>query len=389
MKQILMAAVILAAGAPETFGADKFAGKEFPSFTAADAITGEEFSLDDLRGKAVVVDFWATWCGPCRRELPAVKQAYEEFHVQGLEIVSISLDYNEQTFRTFVARSGMDWHHVMEGGGWKTRLAGTYNIHSIPHMYVLDRNGICVSDKVRGRQLQAAIRKALAVEAEVWAMDPTTARLMGRLTAARQDLEQTLRPVREVYGRLSALGTALDRLDGQPVSRVVRLRDDIAANRHALFMLGVLDDEGVPPLSLAPANLQAAYDEMMAACQNAREQLVWIQGAFADLQRQIEKRSKSPEALDSEITALHEDAGALVAAWCDPWVDQLERVEQMLDVPPAQLDAKQRARIDRLSREATSIRNDLARRIAAGDDFEELRLRFSDLARETLASRDG
>ena len=215
------------------------------------------------------------------------------------------------------------------------------------------------------------------------------ARLMGRLTAARRDLDQTLRPVREVYGRLSALGTALDRLDGQPVSRVVRLRDDIAANRHALFMLGVLDDQGVPPLSLEPANLQAAYDEMMAACQNAREQLGWIQGAFAHLQREIKTRSKSPEALDSEITALHEDAGALVAAWCDPWVDQLERVEQMLDVPPAQLDAKQRARIDRLSREATSIRNDLARRIAAGDDFEELRLRFSDLARETLASRDG
>ena len=388
MKRTLMAALVVTLPG-QSLGADKFVGREFPSFTARDAITGEDFSLDDLRGKAVVVDFWATWCGPCRRELPAVKLAYEKFHDQGLEIVSISLDFSEQTFRTFVAKSGMDWYHVMEGGGWKTRLAGTYKVHSIPHMYVIDRNGICVADRARGHQLEPAIRKALAAQVEVPVMDPTTARLMGRLNLARRDLDRTLRPVREVYGRLSRMGPALARLDGQQASRVGRLRDELAANRHALFMLGVLDDEGVPPLPAEPADMRAAHEEMLAACQEARDQLGWIGEAFAHLKREIETRSKTPEAFDSEITALRDDAGALVAAWCDPWIDQLGRVERMLAEPRTQLDAKQRGSIDRLSREAASIRSELARQIAAGDDLEELRLRFSDLARETLASRDG
>jgi septal ring factor EnvC (AmiA/AmiB activator) len=147
-------------------------------------------------------------------------------------------------------------------------------------------------------------------------------------------------------------------------------------------MLGVLNDEGVPPLSTEPADMRAAYREMLAAAQEARDQLGWIEEAFADLQREIKNHSKTPEALDSEITALRDDAGALVAAWCDPWVEQLGRVEQMLAEPRTRLDAK-------LSREAASIRSELARQIAAGDDLEKLRLRFSDLARETLASRDG
>jgi peroxiredoxin len=376
-----MAALVLAL-AGQSLGADKFAGRKFPSFTARDAITGENFSLDDLRGKAVVVDFWATWCGPCRRELPAVKEAYEQFHDQGLEIVSISLDSNEQTFRAFVARSAMNWRHVMEGGGWKTRLARTYRVNSIPHMYVLDRNGIVVADRARGHQLEAAIRKALAVQAKVVVKDPTTARLIGQLYVARRDLDHTLRPLREVYARLSRLGPSLARLNSLSALRVARLRDDLAANRHELFMLGVLNDEGVPPLSTEPADMRAAYREMLAAAQEARDQLGWIEEAFADLQREIKNHSKTPEALDSEITALRDDAGALVAAWCDPWVEQLGRVEQMLAEPRTRLDAK-------LSREAASIRSELARQIAAGDDLEELRLRFSDLARETLASRDG
>ena len=84
-------------------------GKECPDFTAKDAITGQQFSLSDLRGKVVLIDFWATWCGPCVRELPNVKRAYSKYKARGFEIVSVSLDTDKQRFRRFVREKRMSW----------------------------------------------------------------------------------------------------------------------------------------------------------------------------------------------------------------------------------------------------------------------------------------
>ncbi len=109
-------------------------GSEFPNFKGKHLVTGDGFSLEDLRGKIVLIDFWATWCPPCIGELPNVKKTYAEYHDKGFEIVSISLDTDVKKCRRYVEKQNMDWYHISEGGGWKTRLATKFSINSIPAM---------------------------------------------------------------------------------------------------------------------------------------------------------------------------------------------------------------------------------------------------------------
>ena len=140
-----------------------YVGKPLPNFKATDAITGEPLSLKDFRGKIVLVDFWAVWCPPCIVELPNIKKTYEKYHDKGFEIISISLDSDNDIgkCKQFIDRENMTWHHVIEGGVWDTRLVKKYNIQAIPAMFILDANGVVVTDKARGPALAKAIEEAM------------------------------------------------------------------------------------------------------------------------------------------------------------------------------------------------------------------------------------
>jgi peroxiredoxin len=137
-------------------------GSEFPLFAVKDS-TGQPLALADYRGKVVLVDFWAMWCGPCIAELPTVVQAYKDYHARGFEIVGISLDRDGDgpKLATFTKDKEMPWRQFFDGKYWENELARTYGVNSIPATYLLDAEGRILAKNLRGPALAAALEKAL------------------------------------------------------------------------------------------------------------------------------------------------------------------------------------------------------------------------------------
>ena len=107
-------------------------GGEAPDFTQKTP-DGKDLSLSDLRGKVVLIDFWASWCGPCRKENPHVVKLYKKYKDQGFEILSVSLDKDKKRWIQAIEKDGMDWEHVSDLKGWKNEAAQMYSVKSIPH----------------------------------------------------------------------------------------------------------------------------------------------------------------------------------------------------------------------------------------------------------------
>ncbi len=106
------------------------------------AVDGREVDLAKMKGKVVLVDFWATWCGPCVAELPHVKEAYEKLHAKGFEIVGISFDQDKEKLEKFVAKEKMSWPQYFDGKGWQNKFGQEFGINSIPAMWLVDKKGV-------------------------------------------------------------------------------------------------------------------------------------------------------------------------------------------------------------------------------------------------------
>jgi len=128
-------------------------------FTALD---GAEIDLGKLRGKVVLIDFWASWCGPCIAEMPNVVRTYEKLRERGFVVLGISLDQDKAAMEKTMQKLGMTWPQHFDGKGWENEISSAFGIRSIPTTWLIDKKGMLREGSVRGEALEPAVEKLLA-----------------------------------------------------------------------------------------------------------------------------------------------------------------------------------------------------------------------------------
>jgi len=135
-------------------------GGQAPDFTL-NTPEGEALSLKDLRGKVVLLDFWASWCGPCRQENPRVVKLFNKYKDKGFDILGISLDSKKERWVQAIKKDKLIWHHVSDLKGWQNEVAQAYGVRAIPQTILLDREGKIIARDLRGPPLESKLKEAL------------------------------------------------------------------------------------------------------------------------------------------------------------------------------------------------------------------------------------
>lgn len=122
---------------------------------------GAVISLSELRGRIVLVDFWASWCGPCRIENRSYAELYRRHRAAGFEILAVSVDQDARSWKAAIAKDGAGWRHISDLSGWKSSLAASYGVTALPASFLLDREGRIIAKDLRGKQLAAWLAREL------------------------------------------------------------------------------------------------------------------------------------------------------------------------------------------------------------------------------------
>ena len=141
-------------------------GKPMKDFSATD-LDGNPISLQDYRGKVVLLDFWGVWCGFCINEMPNLKKVYTTYKDQGFDIIGVSLDDEKSALRDYIKENDLQWRQVFSGKTWRDDpLAQQYNITGVPSQWLIDRDGKLISHKARGEDLERLVVEALKDKTE-------------------------------------------------------------------------------------------------------------------------------------------------------------------------------------------------------------------------------
>jgi peroxiredoxin len=158
MKKIFFVLILLSSYMAVSAQVKK--GMQAPEISLQD-FNGQNLSLSSLKGRVVLIDFWASWCGPCRKNNPNLVALYEKFKDQGFEILGVSVDKNNSDWKSAIAKDGLSWKQVIDNAGWNSQVTIDYGVEAIPASFLVDKKGTVRGVNLEGRELDGMVKKLL------------------------------------------------------------------------------------------------------------------------------------------------------------------------------------------------------------------------------------